>query len=74
MTTAMMRVGTRVETRPESEEDPPPRAEPFESLCANISQLGYLERGRRFDLRLGERGRSKCPIDEVSVNQIHHCI
>ena len=41
MTTAMMRVGTRVETRPESEEDPPLRAEPtFESLCANVSQLG----------------------------------
>jgi hypothetical protein len=44
MTTAMMRVGTRVETRPESEEDPPPRAEPtFESLCANVSQLEFLE-------------------------------
>lgn len=48
MTTATMRVGTRVETRPESEEDPPPRAEPtFESLCANISQLGFLERESR---------------------------
>ena len=42
--TARMRVGTRVETRPESEEDPPPRAEPtFESLCANVSQWGFLE-------------------------------
>jgi hypothetical protein len=69
----------RVETRPESEEDPPPRAEPtFESLCANISQLGFLERVERrrwrFNLRLWERGRSKCPVDEVSVNKIHHRI
>ena len=78
MTTAMMRVGTRVETRPESEEDPPLRAEPtFESVCGNIFQLSYLERvGRRwcFDLRLWERGRSRCPIDEVSVDQIHYRI
>ena len=44
MTTAMMRVGTRVETRPESEEDPPLRAEPtFESVCGNMFQLGDLE-------------------------------
>jgi hypothetical protein len=36
MTTAMMSVGTRVDTRPESEEDPPCRAEPtFESVCRN---------------------------------------
>lgn len=51
MTTAMMRVGTRVETRPESEEDPPPRAEPtFESLCANI----YLSWGFSRESRGGD--------------------
>ena len=77
MTIATRSVGTRVETRPETEEDPPPRAEPtFGSLCQNYSQLDYSEVSEdevMLDLRLRVRGRSMCPVESVSqLNRSSH--
>ena len=72
MTTATMRVGTRVETRPETEEDPPFRAEAtLASVCSNRFSARFQRCGSCMMLHLRPKGldRSMCPRDELSANR-----